>query len=250
MTATEKRLFRILTKLVKRPQILSKDDTGGYNGSGTGSAAIRIPPILVRCALERGLLMVVGDSLQITDATASWLRRGNTSKSFAVNIDDRFTAQHWQLEEREIFDDCGGLTKVRMNVEVSPLLSLYRQRDKFGERFLSDNEFAAGEKLRNDYVCSNMGKMSGSNWTGIARDKSVARSVSQSDDGNIRAIDAKRRVMGALASVGSMLDRVLFSVLLREQGLNSLEMNYQWPNRSAKVVLKIALAKLAAHYGL
>jgi len=248
MNATEKRLFRILSKLVKHPQALTKDNTGGYISSGTGCFAIRIPATIVKYAITRGLLVISENGLEVTDVAGQWLRRNSSVKDGTTNRGESFAAQHWQLQEREVFSDDGGFTAVRVNVEASPLLKMYKQRDKFGKRFLSDKEFAAGEKLRNDYACSNMGRMSGSNWTGVARDKSVA--LSTFADGNINAIDAKRRVMEALAWSGPMLDRVLFSVLLREQGLNSLEMDRHWPSRSAKIVLKIALARLALHYGL
>ncbi|MBL1431308.1 MAG: hypothetical protein COA60_007375 [Robiginitomaculum sp.] len=249
MNATEKRLFRILSKLAKHPQALTKDNTGGYNGNGAGGFVIKIPAAIVKYAIARGLLVISENRLEVTDVAGQWLRRNSSVKDDNTDNGESFAAQHWQLEEREVFSDDGGFTAVRVNVEASPLLKMYRQRDKFGKRFLSDREFAAGEKLRNDYACSNMGRMSGSNWTGVARDKSVALSVTFAD-GNINAIDAKRRVMEALAWSGPMLDRVLFSVLLREQGLNSLEMDRHWPSRSAKIVLKIALARLALHYGL
>ncbi|MCF6292716.1 MAG: DUF6456 domain-containing protein [Robiginitomaculum sp.] len=250
MNATEKRLFRILSKLIKHPQALIKDNAGGYNGNGAGGFVIKIPAAIVKYAIARGLLVINESGLEITDVTEQWLRRNNSVKDGTANSGESFAAQHWQLQEREVFSADGEFTAVRVNVEASPLLKMYRQRDKFGKRFLSDKEFAAGEKLRNDYACSNMGRISGSNWTGIARDKSVALSASRFADGNINAIDAKRRVMEALAWSGPMLDRVLFSVLLREQGLNSLEMDRHWPSRSAKIVLKIALARLALHYGL
>jgi len=185
MNATEKRLFRILSKLVKHPQALFRDNTGGYNGRKTGNSTIRIPAAIVKYAITRGLLVVSGDGLEVTDVTSSWLRRNNSVTDDKINIDENFTAQHWQLEEREVFSDKGGFTSVRVNVEASPLLRMYRQRDKFGKRFLTDSEFAAGEKLRNDYARSNMGRISGSNWQAIRQDKSSALSASTFADGNI-----------------------------------------------------------------
>ena len=63
-------------------------------------------------------------------------------------------------------------------------------------------------------------------------------------------LDAKWRFRAAMAAVGPGLADVLFDVCCHLSGLEEIEQARDWPRRSAKVVLDIALDRLAAHYGL
>ncbi len=56
--------------------------------------------------------------------------------------------------------------------------------------------------------------------------------------------------MAALSALGPGLDDLVFGVCIREYSLDSIERARNWPRRSAKVVLKLALQRLAQHYGL
>ncbi|PHR60940.1 MAG: hypothetical protein COA47_06995 [Robiginitomaculum sp.] len=251
MRPDEKRLHRLLLKLVDHPQVLLPDGRDGYIGQIDGQPAIRLPAKLAGLALTRGLLLSdQKGSLVASDALPHWLRRMDGARGSAVEAQTPFAAQHWVLEEREIFDVDGDLIVVQANVAESPLLWLYRQRDAAGDRFLSGAEFAAGEKFRRDYAASAMGRMAASNWSAVRQGGSARRSAS-ADGGMLSgSLDARRRVMQALAALGPVLDRVVFSMLVREQGISALERGHHWPKRSGKVVLKIALTHLVHHYGL
>jgi len=252
MSASEKRLARLISKLLANPQVLTPDGAGGFIGEIEGEPAIRLPRKLAHHAVTRGLLEPGGvDGVIATKAARSWVQRVLVeANASAPPAGLSFAAQHWKLEEREIFDPDGDLVLVQVNVADSPLLRLYRQTDEHGEHFLSAGEFAAGEKLRRDYASSTMGRMSASNWSAVRQGKSAARSASCADTSLGLALDGRQLVMKALAAVGPVLDRVLFSHLIREQGLCALEEMHHWPKRSGKVVLKIALSRLAGFYGL
>lgn len=61
---------------------------------------------------------------------------------------------------------------------------------------------------------------------------------------------AKQRFSAAMRAAGPGLNDLLFDVCCHLRGLEEAERANGWPTRSAKVVLRIALERLADHYGL
>ena len=89
------------------------------------------------------------------------------------------------------------------------------------------------------------------NWTGVSIDKNARRAapgfgVELADN----VVAARERVRLALRAAGPELAGILIDVCCYLKGLESLEKASGWPQRSGKIVLQIALARLARHYGL
>lgn len=128
----------------------------------------------------------------------------------------------------------GGRT---VNVAESPLGWLKARG------MVSAAQVEAGERLRVDYERAGVAPSVTMRWAprvdgGEQTDPTTAR------------IAAKRRFDAAVAGVGPGLSDVLWRVVCAGEGLPDAEKALGWPSRSGRVVLTLALDRLAAHYGL
>jgi hypothetical protein len=161
--------------------------------------------------------------------------------------DHAFQAQHDEIAVKTVEVD-GRLETVTANLSESPLAQLARRRMRNGEPFLTAEEFNAGERLRADYTRGQIMPRIGMNWQA-----SVASGRRDGSAGGLAAlteaaIAARQRVDRALEAVGPELSGILVDVCCFLKGLERVEAERGWPVRSAKVVLKTALAALSRHY--
>ncbi len=163
--------------------------------------------------------------------------------------DAAFADQHRVLERRTVAVSGGVAETATVNLAESPLVWLTR-RGPGGRPFLAPRAFAAGERLRHDYEVAHRAPRVTMAWdappTAGGRRGPAAAPIN--DHGPARA--AQRRVEAALAAVGPGLDRVLRAVCCDGQGLAAVEKAFGWPQRSGKVMVRLALDRLADHYGL
>jgi hypothetical protein len=137
------------------------------------------------------------------------------------------------------------------NLAESPIAWLFSRRDGDGNPLISEAEFNAGERLREDFHFAQMSPSVTQCWSASAGTGGGARSapgagVELADN----VIAAAERVRRALAAVGPELAGVLIDVCCHLKGLETVERRAGWPQRAGKVVLRVALRSLARHYGL
>lgn len=246
-TLNQRRLRRLLISWLADPRACQRADDGSVRIPATRQRRVLMPPELVRFGLQQGLLCETNEgAIHPDEAVAhAWCKRRQAGQ----RGDDPYLAQHREMAHREVFDDSGERVHVDVNLARSPLMRLYRRKDGQGRRMISAVHMAAGERLREDYARSGMGRVSTSDWTGLpmsARTRGAHPGLTTSEV----AMDARKRVMDALETVGPMLDRLLFAILIREENLSAQEKARHWPARSARIMLQLALTRLAQHYGL
>ncbi len=132
---------------------------------------------------------------------------------------------------------------VTVNLAESPLSWLHTRGH------LTDRQLLAGEKLRNDYEAAAMGPNVTMRWENIplSRQKRGAPlGLNQTE----RMIAAKARFDDALVALGPDLSDIAWRVICAGESMPVAEREMAWPVRSGKLVLRIALDRLAGFYRL
>lgn len=115
-----------------------------------------------------------------------------------------------------------------------------------GARKLIDaRQIEAGERLRVDYERASIAPSVTMRW-----DVSPRGGRGDALDPTTAQIEAKRRFDAAIAGVGPGLSDVLWRVVCADERLADAERALGWPARAGKLVLGLALDRLAEHYGL
>ena len=162
-----------------------------------------------------------------------------------------FQEQHRFFAERTVMaEDGSGERQLRFNLAESPLSVLGRKRDKGGAAYLDAELIEAGERLREDFELAQMGPRVTQNWerfltAGGARG-AAARAAGRPRGRRTRGCGSPRR--WRRWGRGSRTSSSAICCFL--EGLETAEKRLGWSARSGKVVLKIALERLAAHYGI
>ncbi len=128
---------------------------------------------------------------------------------------------------------------VTVNRAESPL-SWLRARGRVDAR-----QFEAGERLRADYETALLGPRVTARWGEIRVDGGGAGL-----DPSAAQLAAKRRFDAAIAEVGRGLGDILWRVICAGEGVPAAERALGWPARAGRLVLGLALDRLADHYRL
>jgi hypothetical protein len=151
-----------------------------------------------------------------------------------------FAAQHRLLATRRLKDENGRERYVVINAAESPLGALYQRG------LVEALQFEAGERLRRDFTLAQLTPRMGVDYSAAVGRRSHRPETLIADT----ALAARQRFNRALQAAGPGLSEVLFDVCCYLRGLEECERLRRWPRASARVVLRIALDRLAEHYGL
>jgi hypothetical protein len=177
-------------------------------------------------------------------------RLGREPRDGLAEAPSPFQEQHRFFAERVVASDDGsGTQRLRFNLAESPLSVLGRKCDKDGVAYLAPHLIEAGERLREDFELAQMAPRTTQNWerfltTGSTRGAGAGHGPAGG------APDARVRVAKAMEALGPGLSDIVFRICCFLEGLETAEKRLGWSARSGKVVLKIALERLATHYGI
>lgn len=155
-----------------------------------------------------------------------------------------------KLVERELTSEGpvrGGSAKgkrrtVTVNLGESPIAWLHSRGH------LSDRLFDAGEALRNDYERAQLSPNMTMRWDPVRVKTGNRGSTDAGLTQSEKQVAAKQRFDAALAEAGKGLQDVLWRVVCAGEGLPQAEKALGWPARSGKLVLQLALERVADYY--
>lgn len=132
-----------------------------------------------------------------------------------------------------------GRRSATVNLAESPLTWLHARGH------LSSKQFDAGERLRLDWEFAQLSSSLTMRWDAVRISGSGGdRGLNPTE----RQIAAKARFDGAVQAAGSGLADILWRVVCAGEGLPDAERALEWPVRSGKLVLKLALDRVADFY--
>lgn len=134
-----------------------------------------------------------------------------------------------------------------VNLHESPLAWLHRRKTRDGRSQISDVQFLAGERLRRDLELGQMLPRVTANWSSPVSGNSGPQGPASASD---TALAARDRVNKACLAVSPEFSGLLIDVCGFLKGLEQVESERDWPARSAKLLLRMGLDRLARHYGM
>ena len=216
-------------------------------GAGVSLGGGRFPAAAAEALVRRDLaqIRVTASGRRVFELSAAGTAHGR--RASAGEVEDAFLEQHQDLVTAQV--EVGGIpSNVRRDASESPLEWLRRRKDRSGEPLVDAAAFEAGERLRRDLTLAQMLPSVTANWNAAA----VKGPAGPGGPANATdtAVAARQRASKALDVVGPDFAGLLLDLCGFLKGLEQIEQERGWPPRSAKVVVKLALARLADHYGL
>jgi Domain of unknown function (DUF6456) len=135
----------------------------------------------------------------------------------------------------------GTARMVKVNLAESPLSWLHTRSR------ISDRQFAAGELLRRDYEAAGLGARVTMAWDPMPTNPKRGMAP-----GTLRPAEhqlaARERFDGAMATAGAGLADILWRVVCGGESVPDAERVLGWPGRAGRLVLTLALDRLAHFY--
>lgn len=190
-----------------------------------GRAVIAEPVVLD--IVREGFGFRTGDEIRLTELGRTYVER----------LANEEFPNRWIVDAGR-----AGRHRVTRNLGESPLGWLLRRS------MITEVQFVAGERLRTDFQVASRPPSVTMRW-----EKRTGKSqcgTAYPLDPTESQIAAKQRLNRALKEAGPGLEAVLVRVVCLGEGLEPAERALGWPARAGKVVLGIALDRLALHYRL
>lgn len=247
----------ILQIMLKKPHLIKKLPLGEvalYKNKTTQLVFVRkIPQILIEYMNKNKWLKLKDGTYKHTEAGRVWVsefiyfldldKQANKLRQQVDNHSPQSSIQEKTLKQVPNMALC-------LDDEASPILKLFNRQRNVAHRYLNEIHLQAGQKLFKLFVSANLQPHITMDWDRL---KSVPQNhyMGSKDSGfSEQAYIARRQLYESLAHVGEEFSTILVEICLFGNGLEATEKAMHWPARSGKLLLTMALDRLAEYYQL
>lgn len=231
----QRAMLGLLRRLAAGPGQLTLGPTGEVTGLAASATApaLSIGTALLQQAVRQGLVMRSDLTVRLTAEAAGTLGR------LAAGGD--FRRQHGAVEPLDAADAGGPL----IDRHASTLGQVARMKDRHGAPFLSAAALAAGETLAADFERGQLQPRVTARLTPRLETRTAGARPAEPGEAAMRA---RSRVAAAVEAMGPELAGVALDICCFGKTLGLVERERQWPQSSARLLLRAALLLLARHY--
>jgi hypothetical protein len=211
------------------------------HADGWRAGGLRAPPSLIGELSRAALVREAHDGLILTDAG-----RAHAARAARPGRPVRLIAER-ALPDPAADPAVAPARRPRRSVTVNLMESPLGWLQARG--LVSQRQFDAGERLRGDFTIAGLGARVTMRWDAApvaARRAGPAAPL----DPTLAGIAARHRFDGAIAAAGTGMGDILWRVVCSGEGLEAAERALGWPRRAGKLVLLMALDRIADYYGL
>ena len=178
------------------------------------------------------------------------------ARRLLAETESRRASSRGQAEDTDAAEDDDAYTPIgkpqgvrkRSAGAESPLHVLARRKRGDGDAWLSPDLVAAGMRFRENWEIARLGGGMSRDWGEIVAGRVSSGGGAQPNGRPTRRLEAEQALAAAIKALGPDLAETVLMGVCEEQGMEDIEGRLDFPARSGKIVLRIALRTLARHY--
>lgn len=233
MATPERRIIRFVSALL-RGAAASEEGDGGFRVPAVGSS-VRLDAKAIAALISQGVLRLENKRLRCHPEARAWLRRARSATDAAFADQHRIIAESAEAPQN--------------NLNESPVTRLAANSGGAKEPFLAPHHVDAAGRLHRLFEKAQLRRSVTMSYEDTRAGSGTRRAPEASDISDM-AVDARRRLERVWRALPRDCAIATYDICCLEKGLQNVEAEQGWPRRSAKLVLRIGLDQVAAHFGL
>lgn len=247
-----------LQTMIKQMHFIKKlpyNEMALYKGS-VGQAVFikKLPEILIDFMKQNNWLKVNQDIYKHTKLGQDWLSEFiyfiDLNEQSAMKQEVQKPALMNDIKIQTNLDDLSIIALQQADAEYAPIFKLYNRQRNIAHKYLNENHVRAGQKLFEQFAHANLQPSITMNWEKLSSAPQAHYTGGKDCGFSEKTYIARRELYQSLESIGAEFAAILVEVCLFGHGLEATEKAMKWPARSGKLLLTMALDRLAEHYQL